>query len=509
MSEHSDDHGTEIDLTPSTNMLAAFSETSFTWKSALGELIDNAFDAAATNVEIAYGTRGDAKTFSIRDNGTGFEDLRNIAQFGGRTSRKSTSLGRYGVGAKDAALWIGSVRSVIHVTSVHGGVYRSLRIDWGAILRSGQWTIAPDSMTVRPAEAGEVGTTVRVTAPKSDFRRIPHGQDWDDFVRNIGFLYAPAIKRHRQISITRGGAPKPVEGFLTPPFEPGHVDQKIEVSGKRAHVHVGIVKEGVPNERPGITYTHGFRVIIGESGYGCGNFNYARVAGTVSLDEGWVLTKNKEDLSRHAPELYAAVFECCRELLKRSETTGIQLDSVEFERDVNSAFNDAVFGRPADTRARREHGDGKGTHEPTGTGGKHARADKTQPGATFTGATRGCLKIEYSPDESDRLGRHSPPHTIMLNTRHPLIPQIRAERNVPAIVIAACSLLSSSVLTDEAQQHLPGIQRKKGTSSKEQFENVLGRYLRGVRIDGKDVTAPAATAKKSPRATPPKDGSEQ
>jgi len=478
----------DLDNTPSTHLVLSLCRNNLDWHRACGELIDNAFDAGATSVAISIEKRRGVETFSIADNGVGCDDLRSFVRLGDHRGKASTRLGQYGIGAKEAMLWIGQEPPRINVTSVHGGKEHRLTYDFAAVYKSGSWAIDPDSLQTEDATPGECGTIVRVQSPR--LRQLPHGAAWDGFVARLGYLYAPAIKRGRQITFARNGeVPQPIARYELPPLEPGFVDAIVDVGGKQARVHVGIVAEGASNPRPGITYTYGFRVIVAAGGYGCGPFDYTRIAGVVDLGAGWLLTKNKDNISQHADELYAAVLAICGDVLRRAEVKGQRVESAAFENAVDRLFNDMVFGQ-ADAKAQRGKGSEHGTKEPTGRGGKHGRAEKTQPGDRFPRVSRGALRVTYNDDQTGRLGEYSPPGMVILNTRHPAIGLCRAQKNELATALAAASLFSAQALTGEQLVFKRIITDAGGPADR--FVSMLSEILRGARVDGKALEPPAA-----------------
>lgn len=74
---------------------------------AIADLIDNAVDAGARNVLVRF-IRSDVGIHSvlIADDGTGMtaEELKEAMRFGSRSTKKETSLGKYGIGLKSASL---------------------------------------------------------------------------------------------------------------------------------------------------------------------------------------------------------------------------------------------------------------------------------------------------------------------------------------------------------------------------------------------------------------------
>jgi hypothetical protein len=480
----------QVDVTPSTSLIASLSAQNLTWREVLGELIDNAFDANANSVDISF----ESGRLVITDDGNGCDDLTSLATLGKHERSATTKLGRYGIGAKDAMLWVGGERSTITVESVHRGIFRSGAISWASMIVNGRWVI-DDWNEVRAARPGERGTRIVISPVK---RTVLHGAQWSDLLADVGYLYSPAIKRGRQITVRRTKtAPTSIVRYELPPFEGGHVDTTIDVGGKTARVIVGIVKPGEPNHRNGITYTHGFRVIKAASPNGCGRYNTLRVAGVVDLDEGWPLTKNKDNLSAHADELYAAVETAAELVLRRADVASRQLDTAALESRVNELLSSAVESTAGpDAKAKRGTGDRSGVVTPKNTGRRHTRAALEQPGKTFVGTdgasgakalARAGFKIQFSDHVGPRgeIGvfqaseTRSTPHTVTLYCGHALLGVARETKNEMAILVCATALIAGAC-SSKGQQSL-------FRNVPDGFEAALGELLRGARLDGKAI----------------------
>jgi hypothetical protein len=114
------------DLLVDSHIIAAFrNRTNII--DAISELIDNGGDAKADLFEIAIG-----KTLiTATDNGRGLRDLNTLFKLGGSLSADvKDAIGRYGIGAKEAILYFGSVATV---ESVYAGKYRAHRVNWDEI----------------------------------------------------------------------------------------------------------------------------------------------------------------------------------------------------------------------------------------------------------------------------------------------------------------------------------------------------------------------------------------
>src|SRR5215510_9625852 len=103
-------------IPPSTKAIQGMIDAgSMSLRVALAELIANALDQDATLIEIKLDKKN--RLFSISDNGNGCSDLEMMIQIGSDPAeRKKGSIGRFGVGFKDAVIWLGDQVSIDSMT---------------------------------------------------------------------------------------------------------------------------------------------------------------------------------------------------------------------------------------------------------------------------------------------------------------------------------------------------------------------------------------------------------
>lgn len=489
------------DLSPPTAVLSSMVNQDLGWRRALAELVDNAFDAGATNVGIEFGPAtpsGGARFMTIRDDGDGCEDLTVMVVPGARRRSLTSRLGCYGIGAKDASLWIGGETCCVYVESIYKGRERSLNVNWALVVSSGSWKYDTGA-TDEAADTGRRGTVVTI---KPVTHRVPDGSAWNVLVEDLGYLYWPAIRDGKQITLrakTKGSAGKPVPRWEQPPID-DVVDCIVDVEGKKAHVRAGIVPTEFQgqNKRPGLTYVHNFRVIRGpgsaggnRGGDGCGGLDYSRVCGVVELTDGWVLTKNKDNISTHSEELYDAVFVALEGLLRKAETLGHTIESAQFLTGVESLINRAL-GRP-DGKAVRGSGDKTGTKRPTGRGRRHRQAAHEQDGATFLRRGGGSIGVSMTPQgEAGALGRFDGTSRIFLNKEHVLLADAMHEGNRKVVAVVAISILvAACTLSGGSQTVIAGFDAVRGLDPAEKFNGMLGELTsKSLVLDGRDMVGP-------------------
>jgi hypothetical protein len=418
---------------PKASVLQSFENANLKWWIALGEWIDNCLDARASTIAFEFTKHA----LLIVDDGIGCLDPGVMVQLGEHVKHSSTQLGRYGIGGKDAALWVGGVNSSIDIRTAHDGVMRSLLVKWLEYAND-DWSF--EEAVERPLAPNESSGTSIAISPR--VRHPPRGQPWQELVTELGYVFAPALKQGHQIKFkgpSTGGRWAPLVRWELPAFDGEVIDARIEVNGKSARVYCGVVAQGEPNLRGGFTYSHRWRVIERASAHGCGDFSTARVCGFVEIDASWPLTKNKDGVSRDADALYAEVARVARPVLERAESIGMELQSRQFRMHVNARLNAQIAA--ADRKAKRSRGANHGTKNPTGNGRPHRQAKHDQPGNRFHARGNG-LDVDYVDlGRPDDLGQVKVPGRILLNLANPMIAQCRREQNVEAIVIAAASLI--------------------------------------------------------------------
>jgi len=482
-----------LDISPSTHLIQSLATQSLTYSKALCEMIDNSLDAGATTVTIEFGKprKDGAQHILVSDNGEGCKSLVPLVRFGSHEphDKKRNILGRYGIGAKDAMLWLGGVDSCASVKSVHGGVVRRLNLRWADLCKSSSWTVkASDILRPdKPSAPGDIGTHVMV---KPVIRRVPEGKEWDKLLELLGYIYTPAINDGKQIVLVngrRGQLPTPLTQWHRPELEPGYVNETIDVNGKRAQVCVGIVADGVPNERPGITYFHGFRVIQAASSRGCAPYGVRRISGSVRLSREWTLNKNKDGVAKDENALYGAVFDACKSVLERAECRTQQLESAALLNRAESFVNNVLA--PPNTKAKRDKGSTHGTKRPTGDGAKHKNAKQTQPGHTFTKGLRGNVRIELIEWPNDeRIGHYELGGSVLVNKSHPAIQGILDAQNDMGLVQVVLALVGSWHAVHPLDNRGQGLLRMdRNGDMVEQFALFYGRALLSAVVDGKSI----------------------
>lgn len=472
----------KIDISPKVReTIIERSRRALPWKTILGEWIDNSLDANASTIAIEF-SKG---WLRVQDDGGGTPDPTAMVQLGAHNKHSTTKLGRYGIGAKDAALVAGGERSTVAIETIHGGIKRMLSVAWQLL---DSWQI--DSPTEEMATPAERGTTIIVSQYA---KRAPGPKEFEDLLSDIGYVFARAIKQGKQIKLRRHGGPwTPVLRWEPPLFDGAPiVAEPVSINGKMARVTVGVVREGLNNPRRGFTYFHGWRVIEEASSNGCGEFAMSRVCGFVELDDAWRLTPNKDGLLDNIDReaLYAEVERVSRPVLERGNRVATTISSRAFETACSTMLSNALSTVRA--KAKRGGKTGKGRAiKPVGSGSPHQQAAIEQPGNTFAGRrTGGEVRMEFGSCASEYSIGEVAGNRVILNERHPLIDRVRREDNALAAVEAAMMLIAAAQVLGEADGQLRIPTVSPGSTTKD-FAEIAGRALALMSQPGDRSAAP-------------------
>lgn len=424
-------------IEPNARMIEGMAQTPLSWRIALTEWIDNSLDAGARTVSVMVSGNKAHSFVRVEDDGRGRESLEPFFKFGEHVQHKSSKSGRYGVGAKDAALYLGGVQSVFHVESVRSGIKRMQFADWNRMVQRNEWEV--DDCTERRVPSAPSGTTIIV---QPLHRQVPSGASWDRLVEELAYIYSPAIRRGVQIKACLLPKEPAVLRHWEPTcqVEPGAIRTKIEVSGKRAEVYAAVVREGVQNDRPGLTYTHGFRVIVPSTHHGCGSAPISRIVGWVHIDDSWTRNRNKDGI-RDFESLARAVEQAIAPVLRRAEQVGSELRSAAFTSAVQNAVNASLVNDSKAVRGKRRNA--SGGVRPTGTGSRHRNAAQKQPGETMPSRPVGAIRIVYAHLGPDGGAGRIDGGTVTLNLDNAGVRAARDTENVLAAKFAIDGILAA------------------------------------------------------------------
>lgn len=420
-----------MNFAPSTSLLFSLRESNMPWKDIVGELLDNSLDADATRIDIEWGNR----SFRVGDDGRGV-GANNFAAFlrlGEHlsTGRRKKILGRYGIGLKEAC---GRLWGQTEIASVRDGIRAQMAVRWDEWAKSNIWTLPDPMVSQAPPQAK--GTEIICT--RID-KSTPRSDEFDRLMKELAFVFSPAIRRGIQITYAMRGRRKSAERFETPERTDVLVGD-IDVDGKRAHVSIGIVPEGIRNDRSGLHYCYGHRVILAGSNLGCGPFNTSRIFGWVELDDSWRLAKHKNEITDVAREALASAIErfCTPVLIKAGQIADVvalqELDLAATEALRADLDLFARQGARDDKAIRDSSVESKpGSVDPKSTGRRHNDAANRQPGASLLPkGIRNQLRIQHGdlPDEAGLGFFDKEARVIKINTAHPIVRHLISEQRI-------------------------------------------------------------------------------
>jgi hypothetical protein len=469
-------------MTPDSHLLFSLANAKMSWIDAIGEWIDNAFDADAKSVHIAFTDRG----LRIQDDGRGTSDLLSMIRLGAHKPHGTTKLGRYGIGGKDAALWAGGMKSTLSIYSAHKGAAQFMGLTWEEVAES-DWDV-PDPKPVR----AELGYATCINIDPLCQRR-PSKHQWQRIKEDLAYTFSAGLRRGRQIKLTQGATTDVIAPWQLPAFDGATVDTVITVGKRTARVVCGVVRDEV-NDKAGFTYLHEWRVIEAASDHGCGRYSSSRVCGMVELDASWPLTRNKNGITHDAEELYAAVEEAARPVLERADQAGDDLRSNALKGKASGFLNQLLQSATPVKGVRVRTGVASGTVTPTHKGSPHKRAAVEQPGNRFpsrTGTEGSEWSIEYrtlsKPDVVGEVRQTS----VVLNLACPVIAHLHASGDWRASAIQACNMIAfeNSVGTRPLFKGLPA-----GVDGRGLYYEALGHiFSQPLQVNMRPVVTPIET----------------
>lgn len=430
-----------VHLPPDPHILSSFANANLPWWKALAELVDNSLDAGATRVVIDVTNR----VLTVSDDGAGCEDITAVFKLGDHKRRKSSkrSLGRYGIGAKDA--WL-SCADTMEVATCRDHVQTSMRVNYTEWMQN-NWNVPdPECNGTNNAD----GTTIRL--PLRPGKNIPT----DDAFKTLAFAFTPAISRGIQIVKSVKGK-KWVLPPVAMPMRNDVVQSEFEIDGKSVKIDIGILPDGVTLERGPFWLIYDHRIIEATS-LGAGQYSVRRIAGTITIGDGWALAKNKDDLSENQDRLADAIFARIEHVLKKADQLAETMESSALRGELQEMLNAAVKG--ANSKEKRDKGETVGSIAPRNTGRKRTNAAKIQIGegsvlsaGNKTGRRGGYVLdwCEIDPSiigQFDRSGMR-----VSLNLNNGIVSLAKTQANRAALTACAVSLIADYCCRHDEKGH--------------------------------------------------------
>jgi hypothetical protein len=462
----------EIDITPKTHALASLRRQDMPPWLALCELIDNSLDAKAAVVDIDW--KPTEKTLTIEDDGVGAPNPAAIVTIGDHDSEGRGTSGRYGIGAKDAVLALGTSALV---ETFRSGIRRVVRADFEEIRQSGRWVAREDHES---ADFSVHGTKVTVGGVD---RRIEVGS-----IRNrIAKTFAPALRRGRKITFAGQDVVAPDRVAVEDRREGSGVFR-----GKQYEWWAGIIREGQKVDG-GWRFEFKSRALDENSNnrcYGTEGMDIHKFYGVFTLiepddaEEGerWLVNKHKTSADE-LQDLCESIFPEIRDLLERCAAEHSLTLEAEIAEEIGRGLTEAL-SEVAKRRERRGLGedDQPGRVEPRATGRRRSRAAKTQEGDgsitvrhPFTGKK---FNINFVDDErygwvtGDRKA-----NVVYLGKLHPYWQVNLQNRDI--VWCSAMHLLAGQAVTTEGDQPIMSAMVACDAAN-ESFFNTVGKIAEQV-----------------------------
>lgn len=421
--------GEVIDCSPDTSIIASYKNGNLvTWR-AIAELIDNSFDAGANRVSIDFDVK--SRCLTVTDDGSGCKDPEVMAKLGGsfRQAKTGIALGRYGIGLKEASVWLCDRMSI---TSAHEGGGWRVVVDWKKIQETKVWAVPVD----RGGEFKSRGVCIELDAIRPNTKPVSH-----ETRQSLSETFRPAILSGRQI-VVEG---KPIEALDLPALKDS-ADEDLSFDGKSYNVKYGIKSSA--SSAYGWTIAYGHRVLVTNyTKAGFAEYSPTRFYGYLTLyDTGenkWSLNRFKDGFDG-IDALLDSLTPRIQPLLEKAEAEGMDLEIKSAIGQVESELNRA-FGKRIQEKRPGCAGE-EGTVEAKKTGRRRIEArnvDPTQPGSVaINGGRFTKFRVLLDWDQDESIGTCMPQGKLLsihLNPNH--IRFVNAESRTQAMLETAVSLL--------------------------------------------------------------------
>ena len=381
---------------------------SYTFTEALCELIDNCIDAGCTQVLIHIGEDmcGD-RVLLVRDDGHGMPDVESClvhSKHIGHGTGGVTS-GRYGVGLKDASMWVSGTTTIESKTP--GRDPRRLVVDWDDMAASNSWEIA-DAQPAMDWCGGDHGTEIVLHLNRD--RRLPS----PSVIDKIEKIYQPALRRGVEIVVEHGGTERTLEVRPEPALQES-VDKKLKIACADGITRVAYLVAGYtiqPNDIRGILIEHCHKYINIQNPITDVTPRSAakpcpahRISGRITVDESWPVTNRKDGFAsdNDMAALVDAIRTACGDVFCGAQAVIEEYETDLICRDLEDKLgelfaDDGKTQRELRVRIRCDE-PGEGV-KPVGTGRKRRRAARTTecPGSVHHGERNAARGFRFIMD---------------------------------------------------------------------------------------------------------------
>lgn len=394
------------------------------------ELVDNAFDANAQAVRLSW--PGD-KVFVIEDDGHGVKNLEQMLTLGGNRERDVGNLGYFGVGAKQALIWMWGVSEI---TSVCGQSRSSVKADWEQIARGLAPYPSQATIQLEHGDFGPSGTRLRCRSDRKYY-------DIPGLAASLGATYTPGLEQGKRLLVMSTGELIPVPCRKWPKVTEC-IDDVVNVADRKIRIRMGIVADGENNPYSnGFSFEYSYRVIK-ETWLGSNGHNTSRIAARITLlGNDWLLSTNKDDFAEYKDEIAEAITNRCDGLLTKASQASMTWEDDQFNREL------ADMVRGGNNREKRPNeGFNSGTVEPKYSGRKRRNASvvSDENGSVDAAVSRriksGFKVVHYDGKPWLGFGKYdSDANVLCLNTHHPLVAEKYRERDQTVLTLIIYGIL--------------------------------------------------------------------
>jgi hypothetical protein len=386
-----------LNVPPSTGEIKAMIHANMDLKTCIAELIANSLDQNPTRIDLILDKKTQVPSFSISDDGNGCFELKKMIRIGSHVASKKDTIGRYGVGFKDAVIWLGDLVTVDSMT--RKGKKEMALADWQGMLAVDSWNVGFMNDSARTIH----GVTVKV----SDLRGHRF-RGWNMVPRYIAELFSAAIDAGIIITVdgkqvnsipqplltemkefegTFGGlAFKGVAGML--------VDKKSGMSGWEIRYSPQTICSGYAKEGFGAYSSQGF---------------YGRFY-MIDGDKKWKLNRNKtgsEDLGDvlNSDYMQSVILPILEKLKVREESLAIRLNQLQVQTCLTNLLQRAKIRiTEEDESSGGGKGGGGGGGGGRGTNGTKTRKKRVNDSlSNIKGAIKQAQTLSIFPHEEPQM----------------------------------------------------------------------------------------------------------
>jgi anti-sigma regulatory factor (Ser/Thr protein kinase) len=407
-------------LVPKPHMLKAVRARNSSLSAAIYELGDNSLDhGRASMLTIII---DNAAGVIVTDDGIGIDDINRLFRFGDASAYSDLAqIGQYGVGAKNATIWLGDV---VTVETVRNNIKHRMSVNWAAVERDGEW---PEEYSGKGKAAKKHERGTRITIEK--LARHYQLATSEKLAKDFGHIFAPALRRGVRIEVVHKLARGDTQILSVQPFTPADLSEIIAISGTVSTPHGDLPWSG----RAGLSAS-----LVDRFNAVHIAFRHRVIEATrdpfqgasaptlyveVQLDDTvpWKhqLSEHKDKVVRYRDELMESVHQTIRELLEKSQQQAQNLALKAMTAPVEAQLKKAMRGAgilhhdpqelpedrgepdpglPAETRSKRlvtpkpEGPEAKETPRPTGVKIEYLEPEQLE-GKAFGWSLSGKLMV--------------------------------------------------------------------------------------------------------------------